>query len=309
MTTSLLARSSLHAIKEQQLKSRLQEQLDTTKIFKSLDSDPNTVGAGVIFIDHELTVVTLRNFKPNCRKHPIRLILREPPKKMSVTKYASELKASRRESKLLGEIINTGLSYGAAVISWVVVSGSSLAIPITAGASSTVTYLSTSAGIATGLQCLNSGTRLLGEIFTPNTVDWLDSREWYQAANTALDVISLGGAGAAGATTIKMVQTLRLTTSKSLKEILKGLSRAERKRLTQEIHRLNHPGVSQATLKILSKNGQLTKRYSSQAITNTISLNVKDAVGASLSISGSTYDGSIKTLAIAIYEELGNNDR
>ncbi|MCS6236859.1 hypothetical protein G3495_17365 [Shewanella baltica] len=303
MSNALLS-SPFQANKEKLLTLRLQNELNTTRIFKALDADPNTIGAGVVFIDHEFTVVTLRSFEPICRKLPIRLILREPPRHVSTVNYASELKASRRESKLTGELLNTGLSCGAAVLSWIVVLGATTAIPITGGASTAVTYLGVAAATASSLQCLNGAVRSIAEARYPEDLDWLEEQEWYNAANTALDIISLGGAAAAGATTIKMVQTLRKTTSKSLTEILKGLSRADRKRLTLEIQRLNQPGISQSVLKTLTNSGKLTTRYSSQALVNAISLNIKDAVGASLSISGSAYGGTIKNLAVGIYEEL-----
>ncbi|MGF1727485.1 hypothetical protein [Photobacterium nomapromontoriensis] len=307
--SSALLRFPSQINREKQLKQRLQYELNTRRIFQALDSDPNTRGAGVVFIDNEFTVTTLRPFEANSRKLPIRLILREPPLQMSAVQFASELKASRRESKLTQELVNTGLSCGAAVLSWVVVAGASAAIPITGGGSTAVTYLGVAAGVASGLQCLNGLARTGAEIKYPEELDKLDDQEWYSAANTALDVISLGGAAAAGATTIKMVKTLKITTGKSLAEILKGLSRSERKRLTLEIHRLNQPVISQRVLKTLSNSGKLTKRYSSQALVNAVSLNVKDAVGASLSIAGSSYGGTLKTLAIGIYEELDKNDR
>ncbi|WP_394203081.1 hypothetical protein [Shewanella waksmanii] len=302
-------RSPLQEYREQSLKIRLKNQLNIADIFKALDSDPNTTGAGVVFIDHEFTVVTLRPFVPICRKDPIRLILREPPKQLSPANYASELKTSRRESKLTGELINTGLSCTAAVLSWIVVAGATTAIPLTGGASTIVTYLGNAAAVASGLQCINGLGRITLEPTNPQQLDWLDNQEWYQAITTSLDIISLGGAVSAGATTIKMVQTLRVTTSKPLPAILKGLSRPERRRLTLEIQRLNHPGIGTQTLKALTNSGKLTKRYGSQAIINAVSLNLKNAVSASLSVTGSTFDGSIKTIAIGIYEDLSENDR
>lgn len=292
--------------KKNALKRRLQRELDVERIFAALDADPNTTGAGVGFIDHEFTVVSLREFEPVCRKYPINLILREPPRGMNADKYASELKSSRNDSRKTGELINMGLSCGAAVLSWIVVLGSGAAIPITGGTSSAVTYLGYAAASASTLQCANGVVRSSS---SSETLDYLDSKDWYNTASTALDIISLGGAAAAGATTIKMVQTLRATTSKSVIEILKGLSRAERKRLTMEIHRLNHPGISQSMLKVVTNSGQLTKRYSSQAIVNAVSLNLKDAIGASLSITGSGYGGTIKNLAVGIYEVLDAEDR
>ncbi|WP_028771456.1 hypothetical protein [Shewanella waksmanii] len=302
-------RSPLQEHKEQSLKIRLKNQLNVANIFKALDSDPKTTGAGVVFIDHEFTVVTLRPFVPICRKDPIRLILREPPKQISASNYANELKTSRRESKLTGELLNTGLSCSAAVLSWIVIYGSAVAIPLTGGASTVVTYLGGAAAVASLGQCFNGIARSFTEANSPETLDKIDEKEWYQAAVKALDVISLGGAAAAGATTIKMIKTINLTTSKSILQVLKGLSRPERKRLTMEIQRLNSPGISAQTMKALTNSGKLTGRYSSQALVNAISLNLKNAISASLSVTGSSFDGSLKNIAVGIYEEISSYER
>lgn len=91
---------------------------------------------------------------------------------------------------------------------------------------------------------------------------------------------------------------------KSSLSILKGLSRAERKRLTQDIIRLNHPGLSNKLLKGLVKAGHFPKRYSGMRITQSLTLQLKDAIGASMSFSGSALSGSANSLAVGIYEEL-----
>jgi len=134
--------------------------------------------------------------------------------------------------------------------------------------------------------------------------DFLDSQEWYQYTTMALDVISVAGATAAAATTLKTVKLLKANSGKNSLSILKGLSRADRKRLTQDIIRLNHPGVSNKLLKNMVKINHYPKRFSGIKITQSLELQLKDAVGASMSFSGSALSGNVNSLAVGIYEEL-----
>jgi cell division inhibitor SulA len=133
---------------------------------------------------------------------------------------------------------------------------------------------------------------------------YCDSQEWYQNTTIALDVISIAGAAAAGAATLKATKLLMANSGKSTLSILKGLSRAERKRLTQDIIRLNHPSVSNRVLKSMVKNGRYPKRFSGLKITQSLQLQLKDAVGASMSFAGSALSGNVNSLAVGIYEEL-----
>lgn len=293
-------KTPLFSKNEAALKLRLTLTVDINKIFNSLDSAPETTGAGVIFVDHNNTAVRLREFKSNCNVNPITVIIREPPKNTTAIQYAEELKGSVRESKLVGEVINATLSCSAAIFGWVVVFGSLTAVPITGGASAAVTYIGITAASASTLQCFNGVGRSLGENYAPKTLDVLDSQDWYQNVNKALDWVSLGGATVSGAYTIKAVLTLTARTGKSMPAILKGLNRQERLKLTREINRLNIPNISNTAFKQLVRTGKATRRYSQLQISNAIMLQMKDALGASLSAAGS---GTIQSLAIGLYEE------
>jgi hypothetical protein len=55
MSNALLS-SPFQANKEKLLTLRLQNELNTTRIFKALDADPNTIGAEVVFIDYEYSL-------------------------------------------------------------------------------------------------------------------------------------------------------------------------------------------------------------------------------------------------------------
>lgn len=309
MTSTAFAINPLQRFNEQRARQRIEWQVNLPQLFTAIDQIPAATGAGVIFIDHEFNMVQLRPFSPVCRRYPLQIILREPPRYLSAQNHALDLKTSRRESKLVGELVGTALSCSAAVLGWIVVASSTTAIPITGGTSAAITYLGYAAATASSAQCMVGLIRTPTEVWAPERLDSLDSEAWYQSMMTTLDIISLGGAAAAGATTIRMVHTLRRTTGKSTREVLNGLSRQERKRLTDEVNRLNHPGTSAARLRELTRSGALPKRYSNAQLSHSIQLQLKDAIGATLSFAGSALTGTIKTLAIGFYEELGHETR
>jgi len=297
----------IYNFKENQLKTRLAYNINQKKLFQDIDKIPELYGAAVVFIDSNYTITELRPFDPSCRLNPIKVILREPPKLMHQKEFAGHLKGSQgniRESKLVGELAGTVLSCGAAFLGWIAVFGSSAAIPLTGGTSAAVTYLAVGASTASSMQCGNGLYRVYNERRNPEMNDFLDSNEWYQDITTALDIISLAGAAAAGAATLKTVKLLMANSSKSTSAILKGLSRAEKKRLTQDIIRSNHPGISNKLLKNLVKSGRYPKRYSGIKITQSLKLQLKDAIGASMSFSGSALSGNVNSIAVGIYEEL-----
>jgi hypothetical protein len=297
----------IYRFKENQLKSKLSYDINQKKLFQDIDKIPELYGAAVIYIDSNYTITELRPFDPSCSLNPIKVVLREPPNLMSQKEFAGHLKGSQgniRESKLVGEVAGTVLSCGAAFLGWVVVFGSGAAIPLTGGTSTAVTYLAVAASTASSLQCFNSGYRVKNEISNPDKNDYLDSQEWYQDATLALDIISVAGAAAAGAMTLKAIKLLNISSGKSFLSILKSLPRAERKRLTQEIIRINHPGISNKLLKALVKAGSYPKCYSGMKITQSLTLQLKDAIGASMSFSGSALSGGVNSLAVGIYEEL-----
>jgi len=177
--------------------------------------------------------------------------------------------------------------------------GSGAAIPLSGGTSTAITYLAVAASTASTAQCLNGIARTTIEAVAPKYNDYLDSKEWYKDITLALDVISL-----AGAATLKTVKVLSANSNKSIPSILTGLSRAERKRLTQDVIRLNTPGISNKLLKSMVKSGHFPSRYSNLEITRALTLQLKDAIGASMSFAGSGLSGTVNSLAVGIYEEL-----
>ena len=291
---------------EQQLERRLAIEVDKKALFKKIDEIPHLLGAGVVYVDSHFTVVELRKFEPICQITPIKVVLREPPQQMGQQAFAAHLKGSQsdaRESRLVGEVAGSVFSCGAAVLGWVVVTGSGAAIPLTAGMTSAVSYLALGAAVASAGQCFNSLARTRAEVYDPSINDALDSEEWYRTVMVALDVVSLTGATAAAAVTVRSVKLLQATKLKPTKVLLQRLNRTERKSLTHEIIRMNHPTVSNTALKRLINTGNYPKRYTGTQISKTMALQLKDVMGATMSFSGSASSGVVKALAIGVYEE------
>ncbi|UCX06421.1 hypothetical protein [Shewanella glacialimarina] len=301
-------KTALQSFEEQQLRDRINTQIDLEKLFKHIDDIYGLAGAGVVFVDSNFTIIELRKFEPVCQINPIKIVLREPPRMLNQAEFASHLRGSQgnvRESKLVSEIAGSVLSCGAAIIGWTVVLGSGAAIPLTGGTSSAITYLAIGASTASTMQCFNSGVRIYSERYDPSINDLLDSQEWYRNTSTALDLISLAGAGAASLATLKTVKLMQLGTGKNTLEILKGLSRSDKKRLNYEINRLNLPGASGRVLKSMARKG-LMKKYTRIQITDAFRLKLRDGIGASMSFTGSAFSGTLKTIAIGIYEEISD---
>lgn len=295
--------SRLNAYKEKALAHRVEAEIDLPRLFIGIDKIAEVSGARIVYVDHELTSVVLREFQPGCRKLPVSMVLREPPRQIAIREFAAVLKQDKRDSQLIGEIVGSTLSCGAAVLSWVVVVGAGVTIPLSGGASTAVAFLGFAAAAASSLQCANGVIRTGMEIASPEMKDWLDSKEWYANTALAIDALSLAGVAASGVVLAKTLKVIGSATSKSTVDVLKGLSRAERKRLTTEIIKLNHPGISSATRKTLIGAGKYPKRYTQGQVSEALALKVQEAIGASVSFLGSASSGAIRALAVGLYEK------
>lgn len=89
-------------------------------------------------------------------------------------------------------------------------------------------------------------------------------------------------------------------------DVLRGLTRAERRRLTKEIIKLNHPRVPSKVMKTLISAGKYPKRYSQGQMSEALALKVKEAIGARLSFVGSASSGSVRSIAVGLHEAMIN---
>ncbi|WP_178126095.1 NAD synthetase [Pseudomonas sp. Fl5BN2] len=306
--TSLLAGIGMDSNRSQFFaRQRIESEIDLPRLFAAIDSDPAIVGAGVVYIDADFNVVTLREFKPICSITPKRLILREAKKYITPQQFIEQVKKNPRESRLTTEAVNTTLSCGAALLGWIVVFSGSIAVPFTAGASAFMVGLGIAAASAGTAQCGIGGLRVLNEIHNPDANDEMDDAEWYTTVSPILDGISLVGVGGSALTTVKLLKANKASgIGKSWYQLLRGLNRQERAKLTRELLTLRDPGLTPKLLKLRQRTGALPKRYSSAEIRHATLTQIKDSVGAGLSVWGSNRSGLLKegkTLALGLYEE------
>ena len=116
------------------------------------------------------------------------------------------------------------------------------------------------------------------------------------------------GIGTGALTTVRLLKANKAAAlGKSWYELLKGLSRQERKKLTRELLSLRDPSLTPKLLKLQQRAGKMTKSYSSTEIRHATLTQLKDALGGLLGIWGSHRTGHVgtaETIAIGLYEDL-----
>jgi hypothetical protein len=279
------------SVARSQTRDRVENAMDLNKLFRVIDADPAIVGAGVVFIDSDFNVVTLREFQPICSVAVKRVVLREAPRHMRELEFQRNLLSSVRESKLVIEAAGAVLACGGAYLSWKVVYGGAMAAPFTGGISLVVSVTGVVAAAAGTLQCFVNASRVAGELLDPSGLDDVDSEAGYQSISAVLDGITLAGAGLSFYTTMRYVLATKAATRKSYREILRGLSRQERVALTAEVHKYRKDVLG------------LPKRYSNSQIKQQTYTQLRDLLAAGASINGSLLSGHLKPLAVAVYGE------
>lgn len=285
-------------------RQRVESSIDLRKLFAAIDADPAIVGAGVVYLDAELRAVVLREFQPICSVAPKKVILREAPGYVGRVEFARRLANEPRESRVAFEAVNAGFACTSAVISWLVIAGGLALTPFTFGGSGVAAAISVVGASASTIQCVIGAQRTKNEMNNPALNDALDSDPWYQAVMAGLDAASLLGAGNAAMSTIRLVDTFKKATGKSTHQVLKGLNRQERVKLTRELLSINHPEMTRKMIKLKQMAAEMPKRYTSAEVRRGTLLQLLDAFGALSGIAGSVRAGNIRIIAIGLYEEI-----
>ena len=100
-----------------------------------------------------------------------------------------------------------------------------------------------------------------------------------------------------------MVLLTKRASSRSLRQILRGMSRAERKRLTEEVIRAQNRGISNGTLKAMQRAGRVPKRLTAEQVQQATVTQIRDALSGVLAFTGSAMSGTVRSIAIGLYEE------
>lgn len=215
-----------------------------------------------------------------------------PSSEYAVTKALSDTV----QSPALGsEITSTAISCGAMVLTGMLAISAGAAVPFTAGMSGYVAAIITAGTIATVAQCVNGIARIsLIASEHDDVVKWLDSESWYVATMTALDIVSLAGAGAGLKSTVETYTLMKKATSTNAINWLKGLSRAEKRRITEAIIRNQNPGISQSGIKAAIRAGIYPKRYPSEALQHSLRRELAVAFTNMTAYGGSAGTGTIR---------------
>jgi hypothetical protein len=284
-------------------RERVESSIDLRRLFAVIDADPAIVGAGVVYLDAQLRPVTLREFQPICSVLPKRVILREMPTSMARLDFVRRLEQEPRESQLVFEAFGMGFACGSAILGWLVAVSGTAAIPFTAGVSSVVAVVGYTSATASFVQCMVGGYRVYNELTDPSNNQALDSDPWYQHATAALDAVAVVGAGTSFLTTVKLVSLTKATTGKGWHQVLRGLTRQERAKLTKELLSVQHPQLTSKMMKLKQLVGELPKRLTPATLRHATVTQIKDVVGASMTVAGSAMNGNFRTIAVGLYEE------
>jgi len=182
-----------------------------------------------------------------------------------------------------------------------------VAVPFTAGASAWIVPIGITAAGAGTAQCRIGAYRTFNEAFDPDTNDALDNSAYHNAISTLLDAVSLLGAGASGLTTFKLLKASKAATGKAWHQLLKGLSRQERSKLTKELMSLQDPRLTAKQLKLAQAARVEGKRFTATQIRHATLTQIKDSAGAFLGVVGSASSGNLHSMgafAVGLYEEV-----
>lgn len=282
-------------------RQRIESRINLPRLFAAIDADPGIVGAGVVYIDADFNVVTLREFTPICSIQPKRIILREAKKYIAPAQFAHEVQNNPRESRVVKEAVGATLSCAGAILGWLVVFSGTVAVPFTAGASIVVAGMGVAASAASTVQCAVGVRRAFNEVNNPSANDEMDNEAWYQNIMPVLDMVSLLGVGASGLTTFKFLQARKAATGQSWYQLTKALTRQQRKALTDELLTLKYPQLTSKLLKLKQRTGALPKRFTPTQLKHATITQIRDACSAFVGLVGS---GSVQSLAVGLYEEL-----
>jgi hypothetical protein len=267
---------------------------EVEQLGQRIDDIPDLSGAGIGFVgDDACTVLRASAHTSGLNTY---VVLQEedvPPPPAEPT-----------EPDIKSELVGIGFNCVGAVLAWSAMAGEGLAAPASGGSSLLLEGVTYTAAMATSAQCLISVGRSADLTFNNGQwTRWLDSSDYYNWASIGLDLVSLAGAAASASAAVRAAKAIQRATGRSWITILKGLSRAERKRLAEELIRLKKPGLSGGGLKDLVRLGTFPKRLTSAEITERLFTQLKDAISATLALGGSGTGGVLKMVYVHIAQE------
>ena len=202
-------------------------------------------------------------------------------------------KAPSPKPTFFKDLLSAGINCCSAVLTGAATATEAAAAPVTGGGSLALAYITGAGALATSLQCGLSVGRIVDYFIDPDLTAYLDSDDWYNSANDLLDYIAIAGAAASLGQAAQGLIRLQKASGKPFKEMLKGMSRAERKRLAREL--AEYAGTkSNQQFKALVRAGKLPSIYSQKSVDLALRKMVLDGVSSALTYAGSATSGVIR---------------
>lgn len=264
--------------------------IDIPAFLKSVDRHPSMKGVRVVYFDG-FKMHVIREGPPYCRACLETVVLREPPVDIVLREPAV---AQARDSKFLTELFGVGMSCSGLVLGWVAAGIFTGAAPITGGTSLFIAVVAGTAATASLAQCISAVGRVGLEAAAPDVLDGLDNADWYKRTALVLDAISVAGAATGAAMTVRLALSLRRSTGKTMVEVLKGLSRQERRKIAEEAVRLRNPGISNGDLKAIVRAGRYPVRFTNLEIQHSIKKQLVEALAGAIDVTGSATGGTLR---------------
>jgi hypothetical protein len=208
-----------------------------------------------------------------------------------------------RPSRWVWEAVNTTLSCGSLVLTGLAAAGSAAAAPVTAGGSLIITGVAYAGAAASAAQCGMAAARLINEVYDPRNNDLLDSNWWYHAAGTTLDAISLAGGAASLGRSANVALRLSRASGRPVTQVLRTWTRAERKRLAQDIARYAGVAPTRHEFIRLVRANRIPKLFTAWQIRRAANIELLNVASTALTYLDSANFGVIRELVLHLAEE------
>ena len=211
----------------------------------------------------------------------------------SQTVSANDVAPAGQPSNIGSEVGMMVLSCGSAILAGAAATSGVAAAPLTGGGSLALTVLAYAGAVASAAQCGISIGRVFNELTVPVSNDILDSSEWYTTTADILDGVALAGGLASFGQAAQSAIRLSRTSGRPLRAIIRGMNRAERKRLAQDIARYTGRAETRRQFLRLARSGAIPRIFSRQEINRAVLSHLLESIGYALTITGSSAYGGL----------------
>ena len=252
-----------------------------------MDAIPELKGAGIGYVgDGQCSILRKSTHASGMETY----VVVETTELATHERPANKLSNKTYRSNLVKELAAMGINCGGAVLAGMATAGEIAAAPLTAGAPLMLVYLTGTASVTGSLQCGISIGRVLDSVIDPQLTATLDSIEWCRRTSDILDWIGVLGAVASLGQDAQAVIRLQRTSGRSFEEILRGMNRAERKRLARDL--ANYAGTrSNGEYKALVRAGKLPSIFTQTQVTAALKSQLLSGVSSALGLAGSAQAG------------------